>query len=233
LFDAAARPLPSGFPEAGKTDINQSNESGIPAPLMQADNLAFSYRGRQVSALQHVSVEIRKGEYLLVNGPSGSGKSTLVSLLAGLRSPESGTILLGGLDRETLRSEGWRRRVATAPQFHENHVFTETFAFNLLMGRRWPPTTEDLAEAQAICEELGLGKLLQTMPAGLFQIVGETGWRLSHGERSRLYIARALLQGGDVVILDEGLAALDPENRSKALECVLKRAPTLILVAHP
>jgi len=52
------------------------------------------------------------------------------------------------------------------------------------------------------------------MPAGLLQMVGETGWQLSHGERSRLYIARALLEGADVVLLDESFAALDPENLS-------------------
>jgi ATP-binding cassette subfamily B protein len=71
------------------------------------------------------------------------------------------------------------------------------------------------------------------MPSGLFQMVGETGWQLSHGERSRLYIARALLQRADFVIFDESFAALDPENLGKALACVLKRAPTLMVIAHP
>jgi ATP-binding cassette subfamily B protein len=71
------------------------------------------------------------------------------------------------------------------------------------------------------------------MPSGLFQMVGETGWQLSHGERSRLYIARALLQRADLVIFDESFAALDPENLAKALGCVLRRAPTLMVIAHP
>jgi len=74
-------------------------------------------------------------------------------------------------------------------QFHENHVFTGTFAFNLLMGRAWLPRQEDLIEAEALCRELGLSELLDRMPAGLMQMVGETGWRLSHGERSRLFLA--------------------------------------------
>jgi ABC-type transport system involved in cytochrome bd biosynthesis fused ATPase/permease subunit len=70
------------------------------------------------------------------------------------------------------------------------------------------------------------------MPAGLLQTVGETGWQLSHGERSRLYIARTLLQRADVIILDESFAALDPENLHQALCCVLTRAPTLLVMAH-
>ena len=80
-----------------------------------------------------------------------------------------------------------------------------------------------------LCQDLGLGPLLQRMPSGMFQM----GWRLSHGERSRLFIARALLQESEVVILDESFAALDPETLKRALLCVLQRAKTLVLIAHP
>jgi ATP-binding cassette subfamily B protein len=153
--------------------------------------------------------------------------------LTGLREPDTGLLLLDGLDRPTHGELGWRTRVAAAPQFHQNHVLTNTFAFNLLMGRRWPPQQADADLAYAICNELGLGPLLQRMPAGMLQNVGETGWQLSHGERSRLYLARALLQGAELVILDESLAALDPENQGRALACAFERAPTLLVIAHP
>ena len=71
------------------------------------------------------------------------------------------------------------------------------------------------------------------MPGGMNQIVGDTGWRLSHGERSRLYLARALLQGGELVLLDESFAALDPDNLRRALLCALEKAETLVVIAHP
>ena len=64
-------------------------------------------------------------------------------------------------------------------------------------------------------------------------MVGEGGWRLSHGERSRLFIARTLLQKADLIILDESFAALDPEALQIALSCVLRRAKALLLIAHP
>ncbi len=71
------------------------------------------------------------------------------------------------------------------------------------------------------------------MPAGFQQMIGESGWQLSHGEQSRLFIARALLQHADMMILDESFAALDPENLQRALQCVLNRAATVIVIAHP
>ena len=64
------------------------------------------------------------------------------------------------------------------------------------------------------------------------QSVGDAGWRLSQGERSRIFLARALLQKAEVVVLDESLAALDPENFRRCLECIVRRAATLILIAH-
>lgn len=201
--------------------------------LIDADRLTFRYRKQGNPALQNCSLTIRRSDRILLEGPSGGGKTTLASLLSGVRQPESGLLLVGGLDRHTLGAAAWRTRVAAAPQFHENHILTETLAFNLLMGRGWPPTAADMEEAEALCRELGLRQLLDRMPSGLLQMVGEGGWQLSHGERSRIFIARALLQRADLIILDESFAALDPENLRTALQCTLARADTLMVIAHP
>jgi ATP-binding cassette subfamily B protein len=232
LFQAAGRPQLQGSPAIVFTPAARNDGDGNQA-VMEGHDLVFRYQDRGEPVLKGCSLTIRRGERVLLEGSSGGGKSTLASLLVGLRVPQSGLLLLHGLDRQTLGEQGWRQRVVSAPQFHENHVLSETFAFNLLMGRRWPPREEDMREASAICGELGLGPLLDKMPAGMLQMVGETGWQLSHGERSRVYIARALLQGAEVVIFDESFAALDPENVRLALDCVLQRASTLLVVAHP
>jgi ATP-binding cassette subfamily B protein len=232
LFHSAARPQLRGSPSVDSARAVSAAEGSAPS-VLDAHELTFRYPDRGESVLRGCSLALRRGERILLRGPSGGGKSTLASLLVGLRTPQSGLLLLHGLDRQTLGSQGWRRRIVSAPQFHENHVFTETFLFNLVMGRQWPPSEEDLREATDICHELGLGPLLAKMPAGMVQMVGETGWQLSHGERSRLYIARALLQRADILVFDESFAALDPENVRLALDCVLRRAPTVLVIAHP
>ncbi|WP_394836790.1 ABC transporter ATP-binding protein/permease [Pendulispora rubella] len=229
LFDAAARIELTASP-----DLACSASSELPgSALLEARDVTFRYRERGESVLRGCTLRMEAGERILLEGGSGGGKSTLGALLAGLRSPETGLLLLHGLDRSTLGAEAWRRRVVAAPQFHENHVLSGMFAFNLLMGRVWPPSQEDLEEAEAICRELGLGALLERMPGGLMQMVGETGWQLSHGEKSRVYIARALLQNADLVILDESFGALDPETMRKAMRCVDQRARALLVIAHP
>ncbi|MDX1437304.1 MAG: ABC transporter ATP-binding protein, partial [Anaerolineales bacterium] len=243
LFDAAARPreLPSleYFAEEGsQVGPVGGAESAAPQeaermPLITARDVSFRYQPQTRPVLQNLDLQIRQGDRLLLEGPSGGGKSTLAAILTGMRRHDSGSLLMQGLDRQILGSEEWRRRVVMAPQFQENHVFSDTFAFNLLMGRRWPPLSEDLAEAEAICRELGLGDLLDRMPSGFQQMLGESGWQLSHGERSRLFIARTLLQRADLVILDESFGALDPENLNRSLRTVLDRAPTLMVIAHP
>jgi len=202
-------------------------------PLMSINNLAFRYQKELPLVLKPFTQQIDRHDRILIEGPSGSGKSTLSALLSALRQSDVGELLLWGFDLKRVGKNLWRRRVVIAPQFHENHVLTETFAFNVLMSRRWPPLNKDIEEALTICKALGLDHLLNRMPAGFLQMVGEGGWQLSHGERSRLFIARALLQNADLIILDESFGALDPENMTRCLTFVFEHSKALIVIAHP
>jgi ABC-type transport system involved in cytochrome bd biosynthesis fused ATPase/permease subunit len=100
------------------------------------------------------------------------------------------------------------------------------------MGRRWPAYPAELEEAIEVCKQLGLGELLDRMPAGIFQMVGETGWQLSHGERNRVFLARTLLQNEGLTILDESFEPLDSENALKASQVVLERVPSVVAITH-
>ncbi|MEO6772939.1 MAG: ABC transporter ATP-binding protein [Kofleriaceae bacterium] len=207
-----------------------------PSPFQPLASLrGVTYRAPRSAheVLHDVELEVVRGDRILLEGVSGSGKSTLASIIAGLRQPDSGLVLAGGLDRPTLGETGWRRRIAMVPQFHDNHVFYGTLVFNLLVERGGPMTFADLAEARELCNELGLGAMLERMPAGLHQFVGETGWQLSHGERNRVFVARALLSRAPLIVLDESLGALDPDTLIQVTECIERRAVAAIVIAHP
>lgn len=231
LFRAgSADTAPAPFlPSQPTTDKSAPEPSSL---VLDASRLVFRHAGQRDPVLDGTSLAIHRGERLLLEGPSGGGKSSLASILVGLRRPESGLLLLGGLDRATLGND-WHRLATEAPQFHENHVMTGTLAFNLLMGRGWPASDDEIEEARLLLVDLGLGPLIERMPAGMLQRVGETGWQLSHGERSRIFLARALLQKARFTVMDESFAALDPETLQTCLSCVFERADTLMVIAHP
>lgn len=115
MFDAAAQPVRHGVAD------------GIPSAaskVLQAHDVVFTHQGRAEPVLKGCSLTIVRGDFLLLEGDSGSGKSTFAALLAGLRTPLSGVILAGGLDRQTLGEVAWRRSIAAAPQYHENHILS-------------------------------------------------------------------------------------------------------------
>jgi ABC-type bacteriocin/lantibiotic exporter with double-glycine peptidase domain len=231
LLFAVGRPeLESKVPLQMEADKAAEELGGT---LIEARGLTFRHNARTRPVLEGCSLQIAHGDRILLEGPSGGGKSTLMSLLTGLRTPEAGVLLLRGLDRSTFGTSGWRRRVTAAPQFHENYVLSGSFAYNLLLGREWPTSPELREKAAELCKALGLGELVAKMPSGLEEMIGETGWQLSHGEKSRLYIARTLLQGVELIILDESFASLDPETMRVVQRCVLEHAPSLVVVSHP
>ncbi len=227
------RSLLSAAPEAELGGSSSQRPSRGSTRLLEARGLMVTVPERSEPLLSDAHLVIREGDAILLQGRSGSGKSSLARVLAGFHPPERGLLLSHGLDRHSAGQSGWSRRVTLVPQFNDNHVLSGSFAFNVLLGRRWPASASELAEAEAVCRELGLGALLDRMPAGMLQMVGETGWQLSHGERSRLFAARALVSGAALVILDESAAALDPESTEVVLACARRRARGLLLIQHP
>jgi ATP-binding cassette subfamily B protein len=194
--------------------------SGNATPLVEACDVAIAGRP--------VSVRVHEGDCVLLVGPPAAGKSWLARVLAGVVPPSGGVVRARG----RVRAADAPNRVALAPPFHDNHQFVGTLAYNVLAPRPWPHGEDDETEAEALCRELGLGPLLDRMPAGMQTLVGEGGWQLSHGERSRVFLARALLQRADVVILDGSFAALDPPTLSACVSCARRRARALVVIGE-
>jgi ATP-binding cassette subfamily B protein len=176
-----------------------------------------------------VRLSIPPAARLWVTGASGAGKSSLLRLLTGAEVPQSGGLFTA---EGPLTARHVTRAAALVPQFHDNHVFNGSFAYNLLLARAWPPAPADLTEALATAQALGLGPLIDRMPGGLSTHLGETGWQLSQGERSRLFLARAILQGAPVLALDESLAALDPITEAECLTALETICDAIVLVRH-
>lgn len=230
IFQAAARQ--ERPPSIAAAEAVGLPDRGSERPSLVAHRIEFRHAGRSEPVLADSSFEIRRGDRVLVQGPSGSGKSTLAALLTGLRTPSAGVLLYRGIDHHSLGLTAWRQQVALVPQFHENHMMSAPLLFNLLLGRRWPPLIADVKAADEVCRALGLGAVLDKMPAGIAQLVGDSGWQLSQGEQSRVFVARALLQQSDLHVLDEALAAVDGETAAAVLEAILKRVETLVVVHH-
>lgn len=226
----AARPpaRPAAAVSQSPAPVRASDQGSA---LIRARDVRFHYDARPSARIDAPRLEIARGDSLLLTGPSGAGKSTLLSLLAGMREPAGGLLLFRGLDRAVLGHDTWRRRIVLVPQSHENYLFGDTLAFNLLLGA-WPAAPGALLAADRLCREIGLGPLLNRMPLGLYEVVGETGWRLSQGERNRVFIARALLQEPDVLLLDESLASLDPETLTLCWQAIRSRVDTIVLASH-
>lgn len=222
--------------EAGKSGAAPAVTAASARPTGAGDVVpgALHVRGLSVEradrkVIENLNLDLCRGDRVILAGASGAGKSTLATALAGLLPTSTGLITLDG---SRPAEPGWRDRVGLVPQHGDNHVLLAPVAFNLLMGRAWPPSKEDLEEATAVCADLGLRPLLQRMPAGIGQTIGETGWRLSQGERARVCLARALLADHDVLILDEPLGALDPQTARSVLDVVRRRARTLVVISQ-
>ena len=179
-------------------------------------------------ALRGVEISIPAGGVVALVGPSGSGKSTLAALLPRYLDPQTGAVILDGVDARSWPLRDLRRSIGLVPQ--ETQLFHDTLAANLRLASR---RASDVELMQAL-EAAGLGEFVRSAPAGLATMVGEQGLRLSGGERQRLAIARALLKSPAVYVLDEATSALDPRTERQVLSQFLDRVrgSTVVLIAH-
>src|SRR6267142_7091562 len=190
-------------------------------------NLTYPGSGRP--ALERVSFTIQVGETVALVGASGAGKSTLANLLPRFYSPDSGQILLDGVDIATLKLASLRANIALVSQ--DIVLFNDTVAANIAYGRLAGTSEADIVRAAEAAHAM---QFIREMSEGLATMIGGNGVRLSGGQRQRLAIARAFLKNAPVLILDEATSALDSESErhvQAALETLMKGRTTLV-IAH-
>ncbi len=201
-------------------------------PLQHLDfeQVAFRHKTASQNAIDGISFEVNQGDTIAFVGPSGSGKSTLVKLLVGLYLPVEGCIHFNGIDSRKIRYNEMRRQIGFVTQ--DTQLFAGTIRENLLFVK--PDATE--AEVLEALHKASCDGLLARSAKGIHTVLGESGLKLSGGEKQRISIARSLIRRPRLLIFDEATSALDSLTEETITETVraisARREQITILIAH-
>lgn len=211
------------------TVVEKPNAIALPSVSGKVEyrHVSFSYKQNQ-PVLQDLSLLALPGERIALVGASGAGKTTLVNLLPRFYDPQSGQILIDGINIQDVSLSSLRRQIGIVPQ--ETILFSGTIAQNIAFGQ----ADFDLEAVQAAAKIANAHQFITQFPEGYYTWVGERGVNLSGGQRQRLAIARAVLLNPRILILDEATSALDSESEAlvqEALERLMENR-TVFIIAH-
>ncbi|GAA2393483.1 ABC transporter ATP-binding protein [Streptomyces viridochromogenes] len=223
-----ARDVPEGPVSVEFDDVRFGYPSADKVSLASLEEVAtLDTRGGD-EVLHGVSFRAEPGQTVALVGSSGAGKSTIAQLLPRLYDVDAGAVRLGGVDVRDLSATSLRATLGMVTQ--DGHLFHDTVRANLLLAR---PSADDTDLWDAL-RRARLDALVRSLPDGLDTVVGERGYRLSGGERQRMTIARLLLAGQRVVVLDEATAHLDNTSEAAVQEALAEalEGRTALVIAH-
>ena len=213
--------------EAPETDQEGAVDAGKLEGHIEFRDVTYSYDD-QNEVLEHISLDIGKGEKFALVGPSGGGKTTICHLLPHFYEIQSGTILIDGKDIRTMTMESVRRNIGIVQQ--DIYLFNASVRENILYGRL-DATEEEVIEA---AKRANIHDYIMELPDGYDTEIGERGVRLSGGQKQRLSIARVFLKNPAILVLDEATSALDNTTELLIQQALdeLCEGRTTIVVAH-
>jgi subfamily B ATP-binding cassette protein MsbA len=209
-------------------DAGGSRTIARAAGALEFRDVDFTYQADKGEVLRDIRFQVAPGQTVAIVGRSGSGKSTLVSLLPRLHDPDSGAVLLDGVDLREYRLEDLRRQISVVSQ--EIMLVDDSIRNNIAFGM----ADADPAAIERAARSAHVLDFAREMPGGLDATVGERGTLLSGGQRQRVAIARALLKDAPILILDEAMSALDAESERIIQEALagLLHGRTTLVIAH-
>lgn len=223
-----ARPVPEGPLTVRFDQVHFRYPSADEVSLASLEAIARAESRPQEPVLNGVDFTVPAGSLTALVGPSGAGKTTITALVARLYDATEGTVSVGGVDVREVTGASLRSAVGYVTQ--EAHLFHETIRTNLLYAR----ADADDEAIWAALTAAQIADLVRSLPDGLETVVGDRGHRLSGGEKQRLALARLLLKGPRIVVLDEATAHLDSESEAavqRALDNALAGRTSLV-IAH-
>ncbi|WOX15910.1 ABC transporter ATP-binding protein [Streptomyces sp. N50] len=223
-----AREVPEGPVAVEFDEVRFAYPSADKVSLASLEEVASLDTRGGAEVLHAVSFRAEPGQTIALVGSSGAGKSTVAQLLPRLYDVDEGAVRIGGVDVRDLTAASLRATLGMVTQ--DGHLFHDSVRANLLLAQ--PAATED--ELWDALRRSRLDDLVRSLPDGLDTVVGERGYRLSGGERQRLTIARLLLAGQRVVILDEATAHLDNTSEAAVQEALAEalQGRTAVVIAH-
>jgi ATP-binding cassette, subfamily B, bacterial len=197
-----------------------------PGPLpVRLEGVGFAY-DPVAPVLSDLDLAVDAGEVVALVGSTGAGKSTLCHLIAGLLEPDAGAVRVGGVDLRDVDPEAIGESVSLV--FQESFLFADSVRENLTLGGDVPD-----ADVLAALEVARARTVVERLPGGLDEVVGERGVTLSGGQRQRLALARALLRTPQVLLLDDATSAVDPVVEAQILHGLRSTVrATTVMVAH-
>jgi ATP-binding cassette, subfamily B, bacterial PglK len=196
---------------------------------LELKNIDFSYDSSSKKSLINISIKIQKGQSIGIIGKSGSGKTTLIDLLLGLLVPNKGEIFFNDSNMLNSQSNFLYGKVAYIPQ--QIFLLDDSLASNISLSDK---NETDLNKVLEVTRQVKLSELISSLPKGIDTKIGESGVRVSGGERQRIALARALYYDRDIIIMDEATSALDNATEREIISEIdnLKENKTLIVIAH-
>ena len=194
--------------------------------LLEIKNISKIYSGGTVKALQNVSLNVEKGEWVAIMGPSGSGKSTMMNIIGCMDKPSSGQVILDGIDitNENSRNLTNMRRDKIGLVFQQFHLVNYLTAIENVMMAQYYHSLPDEKEAMEALERVGLAQRAKHLPS-----------QLSGGEQQRVCIARALINFPQLILADEPTGNLDEANQNMVIDIfrqLHKEGRTIVVVTH-
>lgn len=206
---------------------NISGESCDSSEVKFSD-VDFAYSGRSEKVLKATSIDIKAGDKIALVGKSGIGKSTFIKLMMRFWDPDKGNIQLSGKDLRDIKTSELRKSQTLVSQ--ETYLFNESIKDNIAIGKKGA----SLEEVQEAAKKASIHDFICTLPNGYDTNAGELGGNLSAGERQRIGLARAFLNDGDVLILDEPTSNLDSLNEGEILKSIKENwtKKNIVLISH-